>query len=95
MVQCLFWSRIDLLNSFISPCLALVTSGRALNVLAKVEYVQIGVLLKYCYLVSISWKLINLCVVKCALLNLVNITKARRPVFPKVYIMYASKTNCV
>lgn len=56
---------------------------------------QIGVLLKYCYLVSMSWKLINLCVVKCALLNYVNIIKARRSVFPKVYIVHLKQTLCV
>lgn len=56
---------------------------------------QIGVLLKYCYLVSISWKLINLCVVKCALSNYVNIIKARGSVFPKVDIVHLKQTRCV
>lgn len=53
---------------------------------------QTGVL-KHWYLVSASGKLIHLCVVKRALLNYVNIRKARPTVFPKADT--ASKASCV
>lgn len=56
---------------------------------------QLGDVLEYCCLVSISWKLINLCVVKCAFLNYVNIIKTGGSVFPGVYIVHLKQTLCV